>query len=384
LTVNTTTNSESKPKAASGGLAGIIAGESAVCKTTQTALIYRGYEIADLVAHATFEEVMYLLLKGNKPSTSELADFRMRLAESARLPDGSFEIATRIAKAPSFNFMDALRTMVAFIGHFDPQSQDNSTEAELNKSIRLLSQIPLLIGQIQAARENREPVRYDANLTHAGNLLYQITGKKPNADESKLLDSSLILYAEHDFNASTFASRVIAGTLSDMHSAVTGAIAALKGPLHGGANEAALDMIQEIGTVDNVDTFLEKAFADKRKIMGFGHRVYKNGDHRAELIRRQGRAYAERYKPSALPLFDVGELTDKRMREQKNIFPNLDWYSALAYYALDIPIELFTPVFVASRVSGWCAHIMEQHANNKLIRPLSRYTGPDDRLWMES
>ena len=224
----------------------------------------------------------------------------------------------------------------------------------------------------------------DASLDHAANLLWMMTGRKPTAEEAHIIDVSLTLYAEHDYNASTFTSRVIAGTLSDMHGAVTGGIAALKGPLHGGANEAAMEMLKEIGTLDNVDKFMANAFATKRKIMGFGHRVYKNGDHRAGILHKLGKAYAQKKGADALKWFQIGERAQSIMLEQKNIHPNVDFPCGMTYFVMGIPVPQYTPIFVAARITGWCAHIMEQHANNRLIRPLSIYTGPAEKKWKDS
>lgn len=363
------------------GLAGVIAGQSAICSVEQDDLIYRGYKIHDLAENATFEEVAYLLLVGHKPGAGELAAFKKDLVAARALPGHAVELIKKIATAPATHPMDTLRTVISYLGHFDPDCQDNSPEAELRKSIRLTAQIATAVGHIQNVIDGRDIVPPDASLDHAANLLFMMTGRKPTAEEAHIIDVSLILYAEHDFNASTFTSRVIAGTLSDLHGAIVGGVAALKGPLHGGANEAAMEMIQEVGTLDNVDAFMKNAFATKRKIMGFGHRVYKHGDHRASILHALGRAYAEKKGKDAVRWFDIGEKVQKIMKDEKKIFPNVDFPCGLTYFVMGIPVPQYTPIFVASRITGWAAHVMEQHADNKLIRPLSQYTGPGVRKW---
>ncbi len=366
---------------ASQGLAGIIAGESAVCSVEQGKLIYRGYEIHDLAENATFEEVAYLLILGDKPTAGQLSAFKKELAEARSLPQDVVNLIKECATAPYTHPMDALRTVVSYLAHFDPDCQDISAEAEVRKAKRLTAQIGTIIGHMQNAIDGRDIVAPDPSLSYAANLLYMMRGEKPTAEEEHIVDVSLILYAEHDFNASTFTGRVIAGTLSDLHGAITGAIAALKGPLHGGANEAAMEMLKEIGTLDNVESFMQQAFATKRKIMGFGHRVYKNGDHRADILHKLGRAYAEKKGGDAVKWFDIGERVQKIMRDEKNILPNVDFPCGMTYFVMGIPVPQYTPIFVASRITGWCAHVIEQHADRKLIRPLSSYTGPTERKW---
>ncbi len=373
------------------GLEGVIAGETEICNVEQSALIYRGYEIADLAENASFEEVAYLLLVGRKPSASELESFENELKSERSIPDSvrsflktSGDLVHHHSAVP----MDLLRTGVSMLAHLDPDCQDNSPEANLRKSKRLLAKIPTIIGHMQNAIDARDFIEPDSSLSHAANLLWMMTGEKPSDEAVKVMDVSLVLYAEHDYNASTFTSRVIAGTLSDLHGAVTGAIAALKGPLHGGANEAAMEMLAEIRADighenDNakIHAWMEKAFADKRKLMGFGHRVYKNGDHRAPILHGLGRKAAEARGEEFVKLFDLGEEVQRIMETEKNIFPNVDFPCGMTYYTMGIPVPQYTPIFVASRITGWCAHIMEQHANNRLIRPRAAYVGPATRNW---
>jgi citrate synthase len=386
--VYTPTMTQSETKASDNrGLAGLTAGETSVCAVNQTQLIYRGYEIADLAVNASFEEVAFLLLVGHKPSPQELADFDARLKAARTPPSAATALIRDIAKtAPDTHPMSALRTAVSMAGHLDHECEDNGPEAELAKSIRLTAMIPTLIGAHQTALDGKHEVQPDPELSHAGNLLWCMTGEKPGELATKVMDVSLVLYAEHDFNASTFTSRVVASTNSDLHSSVCAAIGALKGNLHGGANEAAMDMLNEImaDTKDGaleVDAWMQRAFEEKRKLMGFGHRVYKNGDHRAGILRDWGRKFAEAEKPSAMPLFDLGDAVQGIMLRDKNIHPNVDFPCGMTYFSMGIPVPQYTPIFVASRITGWCAHIMEQHANNRIIRPLAEYVGPELSNW---
>ena len=373
------------------GLEGVIAGDTAICKVEQDALIYRGYEIKDLAAHATFEGVAVLLLKGHKPSDAELAAFENELKGERSLPapvKGFLAASKGYAKDLHAVPMDLLRTAVSMLAHHDPECQDSSPEANLRKALRLTAKIPTIIGHMQNAIDDREVVEPRDDLSHAANLLWMMTGTEPSPEAVKVMDVSLILYAEHDYNASTFASRVIAGTLSDMHGAITGAIAALKGPLHGGANEAAMDMLAEIRSDighenDNskIQAWMHRAFEEKRKLMGFGHRVYKNGDHRAPILHGLGRKAAEARGAEFVKLFELGEEVQRIMEDEKGIFPNVDFPCGMTYFTMGIPVPQYTPIFVASRVTGWCAHVLEQHANNRLIRPRASYSGPEDLRW---
>ncbi len=375
------------------GLEGVVAGDTEICSVEQGALIYRGYEIHDLAANATFEDVAYLLLHGDKPNEEESRFFKDELiANRALSPQAIDTLKTcgPLLKQGSAVPMDVVRTVLSIAGNCDADSQDNSPEANLRKAKRIVAKIPTIIGHMQNIIDDREIIAPDtggdAKLSHAANLLYLMTGERPTAEAEKVMDVSLILYAEHDYNASTFTSRVIAGTLSDMHGAMTGAIAALKGPLHGGANEAAMVMLAEITEFVNagkgtVNDWMQDAFATKKKLMGFGHRVYKNGDHRAPILHGLGRKVAEQKSGEYVKLFETGEEVQKIMEEQKTIYPNVDFPCGMTYYTMGIPVPQYTPIFVASRVTGWAAHIMEQHANNRLIRPIANYTGPALRSW---
>ncbi|MCW5755709.1 MAG: citrate synthase [Phycisphaeraceae bacterium] len=380
------------PKA---GLEGVVAGDTAICNVEQDALIYRGYEIHDLAENATFEEVAYLLLEGEKPTAEQLRFFKDELIANRALPPAVIDylktVGPMVAQGAAVP-MDIVRTAVSLLGNLDMESQAITPEANLRKAKRLTAKIPTIIGHMQNVIDGKPIVAPDtggdANLGHAANLLYLMSGQRPDKEAEKVVDVSLTLYAEHDYNASTFTGRVIAGTLSDMHGAVTGAIAALKGPLHGGANEAAMDMLREImadlnGNIDPgaVRDWMHKAFDEKRKLMGFGHRVYKNGDHRAPILHALGRAAAKKRGAEFVKWFELGEIVQKIMLDEKNIHPNVDFPCGMTYYALGIPVPQYTPIFVAARITGWAAHIMEQHANNRLIRPRANYVGPDLRKW---
>ncbi|MDP7008348.1 MAG: citrate/2-methylcitrate synthase [Phycisphaerales bacterium] len=382
-----TQTEEKKPKQADQrGLAGQVIGDTSVCSVNQTQLMYRGYEIADLAQNATFEEVAYLLLKGNKPSVDELSDFKSQLVSMRAIPQTVKEAIIKIANdSPNAHPMAVLRTAVSLLSHTCPLCEDNSAEADLQKSMHLLAKIPTCIGVHQMALDGKTPVDPDPNLSHAANLLWCMSGEVPHESAAKVMDVSLVLYAEHDFNASTFTSRVIASTNSDLHACVCGGIGALKGNLHGGANEAAMEMLKEImDAVDGGSTaeaFMQHAFETKKKLMGFGHRVYKNGDHRAGILRGWGLKYAEEANQEAKKWFDLGDEVQAIMLRDKNIHPNVDFPCGMTYFAMGIPVPQYTPIFVASRITGWCAHIMEQHQNNRIIRPLARYTGEELRNW---
>ncbi len=368
------------------GLAGQVIGDTSVCAVNQTQLMYRGYEIADLAANATFEEVAYLLLNGEKPTSDELSEFKAQLVSMRAVPQSVKESIVQIAKnSPDAHPMGVLRTAVSLLSHTCPLCEDNCADADLQKSMHLLAKIPTCIGIHQMALDGKDPVDPDPNLDHAANLLWCMSGEKPHESAAKVMDVSLVLYAEHDFNASTFTSRVIASTNGDLHSCVCGGIGALKGNLHGGANEAAMEMLQEIMTeVENgstADEFMQNAFETKKKLMGFGHRVYKNGDHRAGILRKWGLEYCDLANPEAKKWFDLGDEVQAIMLRDKNIFPNVDFPCGMTYYALGIPVPQYTPIFVVARITGWCAHIMEQHQNNRIIRPLTKYTGSKLRNW---
>ena len=380
------TEEKAPAKANQEGLAGQVIGETSVCAVNQTQLMYRGYEIADLAANATFEEVAHLLLIGHKPTSEELTAFKAELVSMRGIPNSVKDTIIHIAKnSPEAHPMGVLRTAVSLLSHICPVCEDNSTDADLRKSMYLLAKIPTCIGVHQMALDGKTPVDPDPNLDHAANLLWCMSGEVPHESAAKVMDVSLILYAEHDFNASTFTSRVVASTNSDLHSCVCGGIGALKGNLHGGANEAAMEMLKEImESVEGGSTaeaYMQHAFETKKKLMGFGHRVYKNGDHRAGILRDWGLKYADSANKEAKKWFDLGDEVQAIMLRDKDIHPNVDFPCGMTYFAMGIPVPQYTPIFVVARITGWCAHIMEQHQNNRIIRPLAHYAGEELRTW---
>jgi 2-methylcitrate synthase/citrate synthase II len=360
------------------GLEGIVAGQSAVGEVTQTSLRYRGYDIDDLAKHTCFDEVAYLLLHGELPNRSQLESFRSRVQAGMNLPA---PVAKVVSELPNeIPPMDAMRTAVSLLGHYDPDAQDNSHAANLRKSERLLGQLVAAMGLWCQKTAKVAAFKPDPKLTHGANLLGMILGKKPTELAGRIFDGTLILYAEHEFNASTFTARTIASTLADMHGGVTGAIAALKGPLHGGANEAAMRQFLEIGKPENAEKWYRDVQThntanpnNKKLIMGFGHRVYKHGDHRASILRDWSIELSK--ETGQTQWIDMADRLATLMLKEKTIHPNLDYPASHAYYQMGIPIPLYTPIFVCSRVTGWCAHIMEQQENNRIIRPLSEYIG---------
>lgn len=356
------------------GLEGVIAGETSI-STIAGGLQYYGYLISDLAAGATFEEVAYLLLKGELPTKAQLDEFRAGLSKSASVPPTILDFLKTIP--PAASAMDVLRTGISALAHFDPQTGDNSPAADLGKAQRLLAQIPILIAARHRQRKGLPLLQPRPQLSLAGNLLYLITGREPSAAHERAMDVSLILYAEHEYNASTFTARVVTSTMSDMHSAVVAAVGALKGPLHGGANEAVMDVLAEVRSPADAEGWVRQALAQKRRIMGFGHRVYKDGDPRATILKEHCAELAAENGETGLE--ETADTIERIVREEKKLPPNLDWPSARLYHYLGLEVELYTPLFVASRVVGWAAHIIEQTANNRLIRPRARYIGATER-----
>ena len=359
------------------GLAGVPVDYTAISKVNPetNSLLYRGYPVQELAANCTFEEVAYLLWFGELPDERQLAEFESR-ERSLRGLD--HEVKRVIDALPASSHpMDVVRTAVSFIGAADPATPDDSTEANLDKAIRLFAKLPSIVAYDQRRRHGDDFVEPRDDLSYSANFLWQTFGEVPELEVVTAFDVSMILYAEHSFNASTFTARVISSTLSDLYSSVTGAIGALKGPLHGGANEAVMHAFAEIETAERAAEWLDAALAEKRKIMGFGHRVYKNGDSRVPTMRAAFEELAAYYeRPDLLELYVALE---GAMGERKGIKPNLDYPAGPAYHLMGFDTETFTPLFVASRVTGWTAHILEQLASNALIRPLSVYNGPEQR-----
>jgi 2-methylcitrate synthase/citrate synthase II len=370
---------ETKYKA---GLEGLVVGPTSVSEVTQTGLRYRGYDIQDLAQSTCFDEVAHLLLYEELPSARQLADFRARIQGAMALPT---PVGLAIANMPyDTEPMDVLRSAVSLLAHYDADCLDNSREANRRKAERLLGQLAATLGMWAQKTTGVPAIRPDPKACHGGNLLAMMLGKHPSGLAAKVMDVTLILYAEHEFNASTFTARTIASTMADLHCAVTGAIAALKGPLHGGANEAAMKQFLEIGEPENVEKWFRECMAhneanpeQKRLIMGFGHRVYKKGDHRAGILRDWSIKLSK--QTGITKWIEIADRLQAIMLEEKGLYPNLDYPASHTYYQLGIPIQLYTPIFVCSRVTGWCAHLMEQYDNNRIIRPLSEYTGPAPR-----
>jgi citrate synthase len=355
----------------SPGLEGIVAGETAV-STIEGGLRYRGYPVTELAERSTFEEVAYLLLYGELPGQQELAGFQQRVQAARSVPPPLRELLG--ALPPGTVPMDALRSAVSILAHFDPDSQDSSPAANLRKSERLLGQIPVVVAEQYRLSKGLGPVPPRADLGHAANFLYMLRGTPPAALHARAFDVSLILYAEHEFNASTFTARVVVSTESDLHAAVTAAIGALKGRLHGGANEKVMDLLRQAGGPDTAESWICDALARKEKVMGFGHRVYKAGDVRAQILSDYARQAAEAAGQTQWEA--TARIIEGVLEKEKNLFPNLDWPAGRLYHALGLEVPLYTPFFVAARVAGWCAHVLEQAGHNRLIRPRARYTGP--------
>lgn len=360
----------------SPGLAGVIAGESAICYVDENAgLRYRGYDVHDLADNASFEHVAYLLIFGDLPTTGQLADFRKQLVDQAKLPD---EVVRMLKLLPKQTHpMDFMRTAVSALASFDPDLNDHSTPANQRKAVRLLAQMNVLAAAGHRIPHGKEPIWPKPGLSHAGNFLYMLTGEVPEDYKARAIDILYILYAEHEFNASAFAARVIVSTLSDMYAGITGAIGALKGSLHGGANEEAMGVLEEIGSPAKVADWVKNMLAAKAKVMGFGHRVYKTGDSRVPVMRKLAMEIEKRLGQNKwVPICQELEAT---MEREKKLYANADLYAAPIFHMLQIPTNLNTPMFAASRVSGWAAHVIEQLANNRIIRPRSLYNGPAER-----
>jgi 2-methylcitrate synthase/citrate synthase II len=363
---------ETKPPY-SPGLAGVIAGETQICWVDPNAgLMYRGYDIHEMAEKATFEEAAYLLLNGELPSREQLTEFSRQIANERELPAPVVKMLRLLPKET--HPMDMLRTGVSMLAPFDKELNDHSHAANVRKAIRLIARVSTLITDGWRISHGEEPLPEKLDLTQAGNLFYKLTEKVPQAWQIRMLDTIFILYADHEFNASTFAARVTASTLADMYAAVTSACGTLKGPLHGGANEESMKMLDDIKTPDRAEAWLKDKLAKKAKIMGFGHRVYKKGDSRVPIMREIGRDLGKRTgKEQWIPICEQLEAT---MEREKQLCANVDLYAAPVFTMLGFPPELNTPIFGASRVAGWCAHVVEQHDNNRLIRPRSLYTGP--------
>ena len=361
---------------ASGGLEDVVATSSSICYLDgdRGVLAYCGYDIHDLARSAIFEEVCYLLWHRRLPTRAELGDLQSQLVAARRLPEGILRLMRSL---PPVDAMDGLRTLTSALGHYDQEAGDASPAAQYRKAVRLTARVSSVVatwGRLQAGGGVIEP---DPGMGHAANFLYMLTGDRPNPTAIRAFDLALTLHADHELNASTFAGRVAAATLTDIYSAVVAAISTLKGPLHGGANADVMRMLLDLGqtaTGDRVDEVIRGRLARKEKIPGFGHRVYRTEDPRATHLRQMSHDLGARAGNTAW--FDMSERIETLVKSEKNLNPNVDFYSASTYYTLGIPIDLYTPIFAVSRMSGWTAHILEQYAHNRLIRPRAEYTGP--------
>jgi citrate synthase len=367
---------DTKPKA---GLEDVVAGDSAICflDGERGVLAYQGYDIHDLAdadRGASFEEVCFLLWHGRLPARAELGDLQTQLAAARVLPE---PIIRAMKSLPPVDGMDALRTLTSMLGHYDRDAAEHSPHANYRKAVRLTGQLGTLVATWGRMAAGGGPIDPDPALGHAANFLYTLTGQRPSRIAARAFDVSLVLHADHELNASTFAARVAAATLTDLHSAIVGAIGALKGPLHGGANAEVMKMLLEIGQdagADRAEAVVRAKLARKEKISGFGHRVYRTEDPRATHLRRFSKMLGE--MTSQPQWFEMSERIEAVVKGEKKLNPNVDFYSASMFYSMGIPIDLYTPIFAVSRISGWTAHVLEQYANNRLIRPRTDYIGP--------
>lgn len=360
------------------GLEGVVAVTSEISSIIDGVLTYRGINIDDLADNASFEEVLYLLWHGELPTRAQLDELREQLSQNADLPE---EVVTQMKTYPkSANTMAVLRTMVSALSLYDEDADNISRDANMQKAIKLTAQLPTLVTAFNHYRHGREMVKPNPEYSFAKNFLYMLNGEEPSDVAVEAFNKALVLHADHELNASTFSARVTTATLSDIYSAITSAIGTLKGPLHGGANEQVMATLEEIGSVDRAETVIKQKLDAKEKIMGFGHRVYKDGDPRAKHLQRMSKQLAE--QKGDMKWYDMSTKIEDVVAEEKGLKPNVDFYSASVYTYLGIERDLFTPIFAISRISGWTAHILEQYDNNRLIRPRAEYTGPTSRPYV--
>jgi len=362
------------------GLEGIVAASSAIGDVDgiNGILIYEGYNIHDLAKYSTFEEVVFLLWHGRLPKRAELDELRRSISENQEVPKEVIEMMRQMPR--DAEPMDILRTAVSALGFYDQDAHDTSREGSLRTATRLTAQLPVIVAASDRLRNGKEPLMPKPEFNLATNFLYLLKGEMPSAEDARIFDVALILHADHELNASTFTARVVAATLASMYAAITAAIGALSGPLHGGANTNAMRMLLEIGAVERAEPYMMNALAAKRKIMGFGHRVYRTEDPRATHLRQFSKELGERTGDTRW--YEISRKVEEIMMREKKLYANVDFYSASTYYMMGIPPDLFTPVFAVSRISGWTGHILEQYANNRLIRPRAEYTGPRDLFYV--
>ncbi|MEY2193421.1 citrate synthase [Neobacillus sp. BF23-41] len=361
------------------GLEGVVATTSSISSIIDDTLTYVGYDIDDLAVNASFEEVIYLLLHLKLPNAEQLAELKKQLSENAALPQEVIE-HFKLFPIQEVHPMAALRTAVSLLGIYDDEADLMDADSNYKKAIRLQAKMPAIVATFARIRKGLEPIAPKQDLSFAANFLYMLTGKEPAPIAEEAINKALVLHADHELNASTFTARVCVATLSDVYSGVTAAIGALKGPLHGGANEAVMKMLKEIGTLENVEPYVRGKLEKKEKIMGFGHRVYRQGDPRAKHLRAMSKKLTE--LTGEPHWYDMSEKIESIVTGEKNLPPNVDFYSASVYHSLGIDHDLMTPIFAVSRVSGWLAHILEQYENNRLIRPRADYIGPGKQKYV--
>ncbi len=360
------------------GLEGVVACTTAISSIVDATLCYRGFTIEDLAENSTFEEVVFLLWNDRLPKKEELTELKKSFGEDMSLDP---KLITALKNLPTDGHpMAWLRTAVSTMGLWDPDAETMDEKANHRKAIRLTARMATLVATFHRLREGHDLVEPKADKSVAWNFLYMLNGEEPDDEKVKVFDTCLILHADHELNCSAFSSRVTASSLSDMYSAVVSGIGALKGPLHGGANEQVMRTLKEIGSEDKIVPWLEKALSEKRKIMGFGHRVYKNGDPRAKILRSMSKEMTENSKEPQW--FKMSTILDEEMKERKGLLPNVDFYSASVYYSMGIPLDIFTPIFATSRVSGWIAHILEQYSNNRIYRPRGKWVGKTNQKYV--
>jgi len=366
--------------ASSAGLRGVAAATSSISDVNgeKGELIYQGYNIHDLANNARFEEVVFLLWNKRLPNAAELSQLEQALRAAYEIPAELIALMKQFPRES--DPIDVLRTAVSALEFYDSNSRDISRETSLKTAIRLTAQFPTLVAAAERIRNGAEPIAPDASLNIAANFLYMLKGEKPSERDARIFDVCLILHADHELNASTFTARVVAGTLADMYAAITAAIGALSGPLHGGANTAVMKTLLEIGSVENVEPFIRQALSAKKKMMGFGHAVYKTEDPRATHLRKFSKEIAESAGDSKW--YEMSRKVEEVMMSEKGLYPNVDFYSASTYYMMGIPLDLYTPIFAVSRISGWTGHVLEQYSDNKLIRPRAEYIGARDLPWI--